>query len=1403
MDNGDGMLNNRVLRGLVVLAVLVVSGSLWAKKPIIDETMWVVELLDAPTVEFRGAAAQSVTAGGMRLQKALAPTAPSVTGASRLRTDSKAVRAYTAYLDRQRGQVLARAQAELGIAIQPRFVYHHLRNGFAAPMSAADAKRLAAMPGVRSVHPDVLQYVQTDAGPQWINAPQFWSGSTGAPNPNRGEGTVLGVIDTGVNWASIFFDPSQSNLTVTNPRDGFFGLCNDDVLDIPCNDKLIGVYDFTDEDTNGFDPDSHGSHTASTAVGLPFTFSADFDGPGPAPEIQFSTSGVAPRASFISYKACEADPEAPAGNFVCSGTATSAALEQAIEDEVDVVNFSIGGPPFDPWSLGGNQRLFLNLREAGVVAAVSAGNDGPADETLGSPANTPWVMAVANASHGRILANRLIDVSGGPFPLGDLVGQGISDGTGVVPIVHARDFGNALCGTGPAELGPQCDDNTGASNPFPPGTFDGQIVVCDRGEYGRVEKGKNVQLGGAAGMILANTQAEGESTNSDQHCLPATHVGENDGDQLRDWLETGGGHQGRLTGTSRFVDPQTAGRLNDSSARGPAVGASDVMKPNLVAPGTNILAAGTQTDEAGTGPGPDAANQIAFLTGTSMSAPHVAGAALLLRSANPGWGVDEVVSALETTAAADIVRNSDDSVARVPDRGAGGVQVDLAAQIGLYLPVSESEFLAADPASGGDPGALNLAGVVSANCVGSCQFTRTVRALAAGTWNVSGEGDLDIQVTPSSFTLAEGQQREIQITVSRGRVDLSEWGAGSVVLNPSSDSFTTQRLPVGAFMAAGELPDAQGYTSESNRGRDELVIQELVDVDELVFRTSPLLLPESREPALAQDPTRTDPYDSATGTATEIVEVPSDALLLFAETFASTADDIDLFIGRDLNGDGLAQQNEEVCASISFNELERCDIEFPEAGNWWIHVQNFSGSATGSTNDVPFEFALFREAADPSLVVTAPGAHAGGSLTVPVYWDQPAMLRDERWMGAIAVATSPDRLGDIGIVPVSVTRTGDNAPAETALFEGQPYPVVLPAGSVHDLLYIDVPPGNMELDVTVEGSVSDVTIRRRGFDELAATVPQTPPAPDPVLAQATENGSTWTVEVDDPEGGRYFVVLQNDAAEEASVIVTASVPQVQITEPPFGTFPISGRGAWSAARDVPINQGIDWQAGGGGRFAIWYTYDEAGVPTFYITDSVPKVETFFNSVLFRPTSNDIRSSLKAVGEVQVTQISEGRMMYAWRLNGNHGAEMFDPVTASTCPTIPELGGEPVPLLGTWVSPDTAAGGSTLLITESSEGWIRFYYDGTNSPRWVLADPELPSTLPGGSRMEVLDFRGFCIYCDENPISAEVVGTLERVFIDESTVREVSNYVAAPPIDTSIVTDRELARISFPITCENQ
>ena len=145
------MSNRRIVQGLLALAVVVASGSSWAGKPVVDESMWIIELEDAPTIEFRGESAQSVMADGRTGGKTLEATAPSVTGERRLRTDSPAVRRYVEYLDIRRAQVLQRAETELGMSIKPKFVYRHIRNGFAARMSPEQAARLAEMPGVRSI----------------------------------------------------------------------------------------------------------------------------------------------------------------------------------------------------------------------------------------------------------------------------------------------------------------------------------------------------------------------------------------------------------------------------------------------------------------------------------------------------------------------------------------------------------------------------------------------------------------------------------------------------------------------------------------------------------------------------------------------------------------------------------------------------------------------------------------------------------------------------------------------------------------------------------------------------------------------------------------------------------------------------------------------------------------------------------------------------------------------------------------------------------------------------------------------------------------------------------------------------------------------------------------------------
>ncbi|MDX1624966.1 MAG: S8 family serine peptidase [Wenzhouxiangellaceae bacterium] len=1372
---------------VTVLLALVAADPIHARSERSESGTFMVRLQAPPTSRYAGEpvdtlqpveAVRSGAATG-KARVAFPPTSPRATGRARLDVDMQAVREYVDFLDGERAQVLAAAADRLGRELEPKHVYRHVMNGFAVELSVDEARALAELPGVVSVAPEVLHRLHTDAGPEWIGAERFWNGVGGVPNPNRGEGMVVGIIDTGINWESIFFDDMPAGQDpIQNPRPGFLGLCSR--ANVQCNGKIIGVYDFTDEGTDGMDPDTHGSHVASTAAGTPLSFNLDF---GTSTPLSFQTSGVAPRASIISYKACQ-EPDDGEGSFTCPGSATTAALEQAIENQVDALNYSLGGDPRDPWlgfssSATTTEELFLNLREAGIFAATSAGNSGPGEGTVGTPANAPWAFAVANSTHDRILANNLIGTQGGVSDPGFISGQGITDGTDVLPIVHASDFGNALCGEGPAELGPACADNTGASNPFAPGTFNGQIVVCDRGTYGRIEKGKNVLLAGAAGMILANTDEQGESINADRHCLPATHIGDEDGDAVREWLSQGSGHRGQLTGTFRTTNDDFGGLLNTSSSRGPAFDAPGVMKPNITGPGTSILAASN-----------DGENGLAFLTGTSMSSPHAAGAGLLLRKAHPDWGPDEVITALETTADPDVVRRADGSAARVIDRGAGNIQVDRAARIGLVLPTSAAAFRNANPSLGGDPAQLNLPGIFSQDCAGECSFTRTVRALGAGTWEVQTEGALSVSVTPASFTLAENGQRTLQITVGAGAVPIGAWGAGSVRLVPSNTAFVDQVLPVGAFVTAGELPEDPAFTTQRNRGAGSLEFPSLLPIDELVLRTSPLLRPVQRTPTLIEDPTPFEPYDSNAGTQTRFFQVPADALMIHAETFVSSAPDIDLFVGRDLNGNGVAEESEEVCASQSPDDTERCRIERPDAGTWWVRVQNWEASLSGS-DQVPYEYAVFAEADDPSFVVSGPGAHPGGSLTVPVYWDQPAMLRNQRWLAAVGVATAPDQVANGGVVVASVTRTGTNTPMDTALFEGQQRPVVVPAGTTHRLMFVDVPSSATSLEVDVEGEITEAFLSYRPFSDL--TFDETPEAPlTPVGDEVvTGSGVRFVVDGGDLAAGRYFVVLDNRAGGERRVEVTATVTESGAAE--------SRRGLWSPLNRA-ISQGLDWQRGQGGNgFGVWYSYDEQGLPTFYISGA-PELaadDSFFTAPLFRVTSNNLRSSAKVVGEVQVTELAEDRIVFAWRLNGNHGAEIWDPVSPTGCP---ELGGTPRSLLGHWFSPTTTAGGATVLVTDTTDAWVRYYYDDRGNPRWALADGQLGSALPLASLLEVRDFRGWCIYCDEGPITSQLIGTLEWQFVDEDTLREISDFVAGDPLDASVDTDRELAPISVLPAC---
>ncbi|MFN2169178.1 MAG: S8 family serine peptidase, partial [Anaerolineae bacterium] len=450
--------------------------------------VYLLRLADPPLASYRGEI------------RGLDATSPVATGAAKLDADAPASQAYLGYLAEKQNDVLDAMQLRFGHKLEVLHTYRAAYNGLAVRLTGQEAVEAAALPGVVDVEREFVRYPDTDVGPAWIGAPGVWDGSATGGTATKGEGVIIGVIDTGINFDHpSFADIGGDGYDHTNPFGSgvYVGWCNPAHEDYDpavhlCNDKLIGAWDYTLDGNKGEDDDGHGSHTASTAGGnfVDATISA------PTTTVERAISGVAPHANLITYDTCISGQGCPGAGLV-------AAIDQAVLDGVDVINYSIGGGPNNPWA-DSDSQAFLAARDAGVFVATSAGNDGPEPGTVGSPANSPWLLSVGAVTHNRQFVNALTNMTGGDTaPPPDLWGVSITSGYGPAPIVHAKDYGDALC-----------------LNEFPAATWEnGEIVVCDRGVNARVDKGWNVLQGGAGGYVLANTAVDSEAVVADAHYL--------------------------------------------------------------------------------------------------------------------------------------------------------------------------------------------------------------------------------------------------------------------------------------------------------------------------------------------------------------------------------------------------------------------------------------------------------------------------------------------------------------------------------------------------------------------------------------------------------------------------------------------------------------------------------------------------------------------------------------------------------------------------------------------------------------------------------------------------------------------------------------------------------------------
>jgi uncharacterized repeat protein (TIGR01451 family) len=1030
----------------------------------------------------------------------LAATFAPLRGQIKLDVNAPESTAYLDFLDIQQARFVKAMEETIGrIDVSIKFQYKYAFNGLAVELNPEEAALVAQMPNVRMVKRETILHPLTDVSPGFLGAEGIWDGTaTGGYPGTKGEGVLIGILDTGINLDSPSFaevGPVDGHTHINPFGDGnFVGWCdpgntNYDPAYI-CNNKLIGAWDFADalggEDDGPLDNYDHGSHTASIAGGNLVTTTID----APTATYTPTLSGVAPHANILAYDVCNGGS--------CPESISVAATDQAVLDGVDIINFSIGDDPNDPW-LNTVSLAFLGAIDAGVIVITGSGNDGPDPATIGSPADAPWIITAGNSTHNRVFINSLINLSGGDtVPPADLNGKGLTSGYGPAPIVYAGDFGDALCLT-----------------PFPEDTWtNGEIVVCDRGQIARTAKGDHVLAGGAGGFVLANVDSQGESTNGDPHSLPGVHIGDTDGDVLSSWLASGSVHTATISGYRLDTTGYESDRMNSLSSRGPNSSAPDMIKPDLAAPGTDVLAAYRLGED------------YVFKSGTSMASPHVAGAAALIRALKPTWSVPEIRSALMTTAWTDMLKEDHITAADPFDIGSGRVDLNFGALAGLVLDESTANFINANPSLGGDPSTLNIASFANSECQQRCDWTRVVSSTLGMSldWTavISAPAGMTVTVKPDSFTLEPFTEKSILVTTEVDGMADGSWAFAELTLVPSVPEIPSAHFPIAVLPSNPTHPPVEVKTRR-NAGSVTLEYIEDIEITDLTIETFGLVEQTREEFTILEVPDKTLTFPEIffqSNVYTTALTLTTGDPRLVVEIMGTTSPDLDLMVLYDSNDNGIpeyADIDSNTCISATGGSRETCDILNPVIGRWFAMVVNYTASVQ-SPDGVTLYTAVVPDADLGNMSVIGPASVPDSTpYELQLFWGTPDIAAGDRYYGAFSLGSDPTLAGNIASLPVTISRFEDDV-------------IKTVSSEVAD------PGDTLTYTVSVKSNIMPEILNYTITDTLPVGVTYVPESAmsNEGLVSVSDNVITWTLDLPAPLNGNQVTNLNTPLATEAA-----------------------------------------------------------------------------------------------------------------------------------------------------------------------------------------------------------------------------------------------------------------------------
>ncbi|MDQ2820606.1 MAG: S8 family serine peptidase [Pseudomonadota bacterium] len=1013
------------VRPIAIAAAILLSGAAGLTQAQEVRRAYIVQLQAEPAATYKGDVA------------GLTATQPAPGAA--FDYHSAPVQDYVQYLGAKKSEVLATIAGATVIAD-----YDVVLNGFTAMLTDAEVLSLKANAAVADVQADQARQFDTVTTSNFLGlskAGGLWSQYAGG-SLVKGEDMVVGIVDGGI-WpenpafadrvdadGKPTFDPTGS-LAYTSAPVTFKGTCVSGQGFDPakhCNNKLIGAQFFnagflagnrvlnwsdyvSPRDSNigtntvagvvSTGHGGHGDHTASTAAGNannPVTMGGAFMG---------TASGMAPRARVSAYKICWTynDTTATDGTNAtnsCFNSDAVSAIDAAVKDGVNVINYSISGS--QTASNDAVELAFYRASLANVFVAASAGNSGPANAVAHI---SPWLTTVAASTHDRFYVADVTLKTGVKYTGASTNSKALPN----TPMIRAEDAG---MGGGNASL---CY-SAGAAAPqvlLDPAKVAGKIVVCTRGTNARTDKSLAVLNAGGAGMILADN---GAGLVSEVHSVPTVHVSQADGTAIKAYAQTA---DAQAAIGVFYNQPKPAPIMASFSSRGPNMGDPNILKPDLTAPGVDIIAHVTpaltaaQHDAviAGTFVPPSAFDSY---QGTSMSSPHVAGVALLLRQAHPSWSPAAIKSALMTTGYNTLTDNLPaPQTGTLPwAQGAGHIDPNKATDPGLVYDAGKADFVqynckvnkaSVSPASDcttfgtlDETYNLNLPSITVAAVQGSVTVRRTVTNVGASSATYTATGSVPgftTVVTPSTLSLAPGASGSFTVKLTNATALANTWNFGSLNWTDGTHNVkipVTAKIGVPLQVNQAEITSDKlsgsklfavkaGYSGTMTYAKGGLKEATLGDTVNL----TPRALSSVQLKAICQTGT------SVQGVRVYPITVPANTVVLRTALFqedSNAGDDHDM---------GLLAPDGTWVYSGNDGTIESAQIASPAAGNYKACVVAYAGNAS-MKHRLNSWVVTTSDAANKMSVAVPSKVVVGTNTAVAMTWS--GLMQNKRYLGA-------------------------------------------------------------------------------------------------------------------------------------------------------------------------------------------------------------------------------------------------------------------------------------------------------------------------------------------------------------------------------------------------------------------